>query len=146
MTKTTDAAATAEKKRAAAEAAAAKKKAEAEAKAEQQRADDAAKAAEAATEKAKAEGRLPETMAVTNPSPAQEMDSASGAFIEPEIKAAIPTEHPSIENNPRAGTSAVQNGGDFNDPRRLHPSDPNFKGQGLDLSVYGKAADDEAKG
>lgn len=99
-----------------------------------------AEAAEKATETAKSEGRLPETMAVTNPSPASEMDSASGAFIEPEIKAAIPVEHPSIENNPRAGTSAVQNGGDFNDPLRRHPSDAGFAGQGLDLSVYGTAA------
>jgi len=84
-------------------------------------------AAEDATAKAEAEGRLPETMALTNPAPATEMDGASGAFIEPEIKAA------------REGTSALQNGGDFNDPRGRHPSDPNFAGQGLDLSVYGKA-------
>lgn len=97
-----------------------------------------AEAAQAATDKAASEGRLPEEMAVTNPAPATEMDSASGAFIEPEIKAAIPADHPSIENNPRAGTSAVQNGGDFNDPGRRHPSDPGFAGQGLDLSVYGK--------
>jgi len=68
------------------------------------------------------------------------MDSASGAFIEPEIKAAIPVDHPSVENNPREGTSAVQNGCDFNDPRGRHPSDPNFAGQGLDLSVYGQVA------
>lgn len=97
-----------------------------------------AQAAEAATEKAKDEGRLPESMAVTNPAPATEMDSASGAFIEPEIKKAIPVDHPSVENNPRAGTSAVQNGGDFNDPDRRHPSDPDFAGQGLDMSVYGE--------
>lgn len=96
-----------------------------------------AEAAEAATAQAKEEGRLPETMAVTNPAPATEMESPSGAFIEPEIKEAIPTEHPAVDNNPRAGTSAVQNGGDFNDPRRRHPSDPDFVGQGLDLSVYG---------
>lgn len=98
-------------------------------------------AAEKATDTAKDEGRLPETMAVTNPAPATEMDAASGAFIEPEIKKAIPVDHPAIENNPRAGTSAVQNGGDFNDPRRRHPSDPAFSGQGLDLSVYGKEAE-----
>lgn len=97
-------------------------------------------AAEAATAKAQEENRLPETMAVTNPAPATEMDAASGAFIEPEIKAAIPVDHPAIENNPRAGTSAVQNGGDFNDPARRHPSDPAFTGQGLDMSVYGEAA------
>lgn len=96
-----------------------------------------AEAAEQATAKAEEEGRLPETMAVTNPAPATEMDAASGAFIEPEIKKAIPVDHPAIENNPRAGTSAIQNGGDFNDPVRRHPSDPNFAGQGLDMSVYG---------
>lgn len=95
------------------------------------------KAAEDATQKADEANRLPESMAVTNPAPATEMDSASGAFIEPEIKAAIPVDHPAIENNPREGTSAVQNGGDFNDPRGRHPSDPNFAGQGLDMSVYG---------
>ena len=98
-------------------------------------------AAEAATKRAEEEDRLPESMAVTNPAPATEMDSASGAFIEPEIKKAIPVDHPAIENNPRRGTSAVQNGGDFNDPRRRHPSEEGFAGQGLDLSVYGKGAD-----
>ena len=96
-----------------------------------------ATSAEAATAKAQDEGRLPQTMAVTNPAPATEMDSASGAFIEPEIKKAVPVDHPAIANNPRAGTSAIQNGGDFNDPVRRHPSDPEFAGQGLDLSVYG---------
>jgi hypothetical protein len=102
-----------------------------------------AEAAQAATDKAAAEDRLPETMAVTNPAPATEMDSASGAFIEPEIKQSIPVDHVAIENNPRAGTSAVQNGGDFNDPRGLHPSDPHFQGQGLDLSVYGAGSAEE---
>ena len=102
-----------------------------------------ADAAENATAKAKEENRLPETMAVTNPAPATTMESPSGAFIEPEIKEAIPTDHPAIDNNPRAGTSAVQNGGDFNDPRRRHPSDPDFAGQGLDLSVYGAKTEGE---
>jgi hypothetical protein len=99
------------------------------------------KAAEDATAKAAAENRLPESMAITNPSPAKEMDAASGAFIEPEIKAAIPVDHPAVENNPRRGTSAVQNGADFNDPRRRNPAEPGFVGQGLDLSVYGKTND-----
>ncbi|MGX1800950.1 hypothetical protein ACWIDJ_01280 [Brevundimonas naejangsanensis] len=112
-------------------------------RAAEEQAERRAEAAQVETDKAAAEGRLPETMAVTSPAPATEMDSASGAFIEPEIKAAIPVEHPAVENNPRAGTSAVQNGGDFNDPTRRHPSDPEFSGQGLDLSVYGKT---EAKG
>lgn len=99
-------------------------------------------AAEQATATAKEENRLPETMAVTNPAPATQMDSASGAFIEPEIRKSVPVDHPAVENNPRKGTSAIQNGGDFNDPRGRHPSDPNFVGQGLDLSVYGtKSAD-----
>lgn len=98
-------------------------------------------AAEAATARAAEEGRLPETMAITNPAPATEMDAASGAFMEPEIKAAIPVDHPAIENNPRRGTSAVQNGADFNDPLRRDPADPKFAGQGLDLSVYGAAAE-----
>ncbi|MNL81414.1 hypothetical protein D3C87_2085200 [compost metagenome] len=35
---------------------------------------------------------------------------------------------------------AHQSGGDYNDARWLHPSDPDFAGQGLDLSVYGKDA------
>jgi len=96
-----------------------------------------AEAAEKATATAKNGGRLPESMAVTNPAPATEMAAASGALIEPEIKWAVPVDHPAIDNNPRAGTSAIQNGGDFNDPRRRHPSDPDFVGQGLDLSVYG---------
>ncbi len=42
---------------------------------------------------------------------------------------------------------ARENGGDRNDARWLHPSDPDFAGQGLDLSVYGKevaAKSDEA--
>lgn len=99
------------------------------------------KAAEHATGEAKEEKRLPETMAVTNPAPAETMESPSGAFIEDEIKEAIPTDHPAVDNNPRAGTSAIQNGGDFNDPGRRHPSDPKFAGQGLDLSVYGKASE-----
>lgn len=96
-------------------------------------------AAEAETARAEEEGRLPASIAVTNPAPAAEMDSASGAFIEPEIKQAVPVDHPSVENNPRFGTSAVQNGADFNDPSRRDPRDPKFAGQGLDLSVYGDA-------
>lgn len=125
------------------------KKVQTEAKTPEQVAEEnrakRAGSAEAATAKAQDEGRLPQTMAVTNPAPAAEMDAASGAFIEPEIKKAVPVDHPAIENNPRAGTSAIQNGGDFNDPVRRHPSDPDFAGQGLDLSVYGaKSAENSA--
>ncbi|WP_139315224.1 hypothetical protein [Mongoliimonas terrestris] len=105
-------------------------------------AEAAAEKAERATAAAEAEGRLPANSAVTNPAPAAEMDAASGAFMEPEIKAAVAAaaDHPAVENNPRAGTSAVQNGIDFNDPNRREPTDPKFAGQGLDLSVYGDAA------
>ena len=100
-------------------------------------AEKQAQAAEAATAAAAQDGKLPETMAVTNPAPATEVE-ASGAVVEQEIKDAIPLDHPAVDDNPRAGTSAIQNGGDYNDPRPLHPSDPEFAGQGLDMSVYGK--------
>jgi hypothetical protein len=96
--------------------------------------------AETVTAEAEKAGKLPETSAITNPAPATEMESPSGAFIEPEIKAAIPVDHPSVDNNPRAGTSAVQNGADFNDPNQRNPIDPGFSGQGLDMSVYGVTA------
>ncbi|KQU79823.1 hypothetical protein ASD00_36040 [Ensifer sp. Root31] len=99
--------------------------------------------ADQVTEQTAEEGRLPETMAIANPDPATSVDSASGAIVEDEIKAAILLDHPSVDSNPRAGTSAIQNGGDFNDARWRHPSDPHFTGQGLDMSVYGK--DDAAK-
>jgi len=42
-------------------------------------------------------------------------------------------------------TTVVQNGRDFNDPVRRHPSDPDFVGQGLDMSVYGTPAKSEKK-
>lgn len=91
------------------------------------------------TAEAPAEGQpLPETMAIADPAPATEVDAASGAVVEQEIKDAIPLDHPAVDDNPRKGTTAIQNGGDYNDPRRLHPSDPDFAGQGLDMSVYGK--------
>lgn len=98
-----------------------------------------AESAQRETDRAEEEGRLPASGAVTNPAPSRKMDSASGAFIEDEIRDSIPVDHPSVENNPRFGTSAVQNGADFNDPNRLDPKDPEFSGQGLDLSVYGSA-------
>src|SRR3712207_6555591 len=91
-----------------------------------------AKAAEDATVRATEENRLPESSAITNPAPATEMDSPSGAFVEQEIKQGIPVEHPAVDNNPRAGTSAVQNGQDFNDPAGRTPGDQNFVGQGID--------------
>lgn len=93
--------------------------------------------AEAVTAEAAAEDRLPENAAIANPAPATELDSASGAFIEPAIVQGVPVDHPSVDNNPRRGTSAIQNGADFNDPTRRTPDDPKFVGQGLDRSVYG---------
>lgn len=89
-------------------------------------------------EKPEADAPAPESMAVADPAPATEM-AASGAFVEPEIVEAVPTDHPAVDNNPRKGTTAEQNGADFNDPRHLTPNDPEFAGQGLDLSVYGDA-------
>lgn len=97
----------------------------------------AVKAAEDATARAEEEGRLPESSAVTNPAPATEMQP-SGAFVEPEILQAVDVDHPSVENNPRFGTSAVQNGVDWNDPTGRLPDDPEFVGQGVDKSVYGR--------
>lgn len=104
----------------------------------QQALDRQVEAAERATATADQEGRLPENTAVANPAPAETMNNAGGAFVEPEIIDGIPADHPSVENNPRLGTSAVQNGGDFNDPFGRNPGDDGFTGQGLDLSVYGK--------
>ncbi|MBX3546895.1 hypothetical protein [Chelatococcus sp.] len=37
-------------------------------------------------------------------------------------------------------TPPRQDGVDFNDPRRRNPAEPGYVGQGLDLSVYGIAA------
>ena len=65
------------------------------------------------------------------------MNTSSGAFVEDAIREGVPTDHPSVDSNPRDGTSAIQNGQDFNEPRRISPDDPEFAVQGLDLSVYG---------
>jgi hypothetical protein len=98
--------------------------------------------AKRATDTAKEEGRLPESGTVTNPAPATAADmSPGGAFLEPDVRKGVSVDHPSVDNNPRAGTSAVQNGTDWNDPHRRTPDDPKFTGQGLDLSVYGKDAE-----
>lgn len=82
----------------------------------------------------------PESMAVESPAPATEMTEASGAIVEPEIKKAVPLDHPAVDSNPRAKTTAVQNGADFNDPIRRRPDEPDFAGQGLDPTPYGDAA------
>lgn len=81
---------------------------------------------------------LPESSAIANPAPGNTMAPGSGAFVEPAILEAIDTAHPSVENNPRKGTSEVQNGVDWNDPQRRTPADDEFVGQGIDRSVYGR--------
>lgn len=47
--------------------------------------------------------------------PAKEM-AASGALIETTIVERVPTDHPAIDNNPRAGQSVAANRIDMNDP------------------------------
>lgn len=47
--------------------------------------------------------------------PAQEF-AASGATIEPTIVDRVDMKHPAVDDEPRAGTTAVQNRIDFNDP------------------------------
>jgi hypothetical protein len=95
------------------------------------------KRAEDETKRAEEQNRLPANSAITNPAPTKRMNPSSGAFVEDEVREAVPADHPSVDSNPRDGTSAVQNGQDFNDPRAISPDDPEFAGQGLDLSVYG---------
>lgn len=75
--------------------------------------------------------------AVADPAPATQLDEASGAIVEPEITTAVDVGHESVDANPRIGTTALQNGIDFNDAKRASPSDPAFAGQGIDRSVYG---------
>lgn len=77
--------------------------------------------------------------AVADPAPATEIDGASGAIIEPEIAQGIDMTHPAVDANPRAGTAAVQNARDMNDPLNRRPDDDDFIGEGLDRSVYGTA-------
>ena len=81
-----------------------------------------------------------------DPAPATTLNEASGAIAEPEALEAVDLTHEAVDANPRAGTSAEQNGIDWNDAKRASPQDKGFAGQGLDLSVYGKKADSEAKG
>lgn len=78
--------------------------------------------------------------AVADPGAADAIDGASGAVIEPEIVDAIDMTHPAVDANPRAGTVALQNGRDMNDPQNRRPDDPDFVGEGLDPAVYGKTA------
>ncbi|MCO6386356.1 hypothetical protein [Aliihoeflea sp. 40Bstr573] len=73
--------------------------------------------------------------------PAQGMDGASGAIIEPAVTQGVDTTHPAIDNNPREGTTVGQNTRDMNDPRRRRPNDRDFAGQGIDPTPYGKKAE-----
>lgn len=76
--------------------------------------------------------------APADPAPATELENPSGAIIEPEILGAVDLAHESVDANPRAGTTSVQNAVDWNDAKRAKPQDDDFAGQGLDTSVYGK--------
>jgi hypothetical protein len=82
---------------------------------------------------------------VENPAPAKGMDSASGAIMEPAIKEGVEMGHPSIDSNPREGTTAEQNARDMNDPERRKPNERDFAGEGLDPTPYGKAASVKGK-
>lgn len=77
---------------------------------------------------------------VESPAPADQMDSASGAIIEPAIKESVDLDHPAFDDNPRKGTTAEQNARDMNDPQRRTPADEDYVGQGLDPAPYGKPA------
>ena len=78
---------------------------------------------------------------VADPAPASGLGDASGAIIRPAIIDAVDVAHESVDANPRADTSATQNGIDWNDPKRVRPDEPDFSGQGVDRAVYGKAAE-----
>lgn len=79
--------------------------------------------------------------AIAKLAPATVLEDAPGAIIEPGITEAVDLRHPSVDANPRAGTSAAQNATDWNDPARARPSDDSFAGQGIDRSVYGTDPD-----
>ncbi|WP_099866061.1 hypothetical protein [Pararhizobium haloflavum] len=80
-----------------------------------------------------------------SPAPATETNEASGAIIEPQITEGIDLEHPAIDNNPRARTSAEQNRRDMNDPRRRKPNAQDFAGKGLDPTPYGQPSKSSKK-
>lgn len=90
------------------------KKATAKAPAEEKKLTTAERI-EASKELAADEREARETPADISPAPATAVD-ASGSIMEPEAKAAIPMDHPAVDNNPRAGTTEVQNKADYNDP------------------------------
>ncbi|UXS49281.1 hypothetical protein [Agrobacterium tumefaciens] len=73
------------------------------------------------------------------------VEGDSGAITDAETVASIDTEHPSIDGNPREGTTVDQNARHMNDPRRRKPNDRDFAGQGIDPTPYGRAADTSKK-
>jgi len=106
------------------------------------------------TKQTKPAGAAPEDGAAADnanggaPSPATEIDGASGAIIEPDIKQSVDLSHPAIDSNPRENTTAEQNARDMNDPKRRKPNDRDFEGEGLDPTPYGgspKAASKKKK-
>lgn len=82
-----------------------------------------------------------EACGVADPAPVAALEDASGTIIEPAIANAVNVSHDSVDANPRTGTTATQSGNDWNDPRRVRPDKPDFSGQGVDRTVYGKAAE-----
>lgn len=80
------------------------------------------------------------TAARADPAPATDLENPSGAIIEPEVAGSMDLKHESVDDNPRAGTTSVQNAVDWNDAKRANPQDDNFAGQGIDRSVYGKGS------
>lgn len=95
-------------------------------------ADDAAKTP--AQKAAEAPG------AIADPAPATTFDDPSGAIVEPAITGGVNLGHEAIDANPRAGTTALQNAIDLNDAKKSNPADPDFAGEGIDMSVYGDRA------
>ena len=81
------------------------------------------------------------TTKTESPAPAQQMDNAAGAIIEPSVKEGVDLDHPAIDSNPRAGTTSEQNARDMNDPQKRKPSDPDYVGQGLDPAPFGVRAE-----
>jgi len=80
--------------------------------------------------------------APASPAPATDLENPSGAIMEPALARSVDLSHESVDANPRAGTTAVQNATDWNDAKRAKPQDEDFAGQGLDRSVYGKGKAD----
>ncbi len=75
------------------------------------------------------------------PAPADTVDGASGAIVEPAITSGVQMDHPAVDANPRKDTSAAQNARDMNDPARRKPNDRDFAGQGIDPHAYGHKAE-----